>query len=333
LPNQLSQSKASEEGKEMGNFLMNDQETGLHQPAFTSEVNLLSENHISVERNVEELPIACEDTKDVSLLDENEGFMEVFKVFDVNQDGVICKQDIKAIFAKLKEGHSDASISNMIENFNQSENAEQVIQFSTFKRNVSSKIKNPFTEDDLHAAFQKVLKISDGIRILGSDSKQTCEILNIETIVEALNSEIIGNIGNLNKAELMIVFDEMIRDGITQGLTFEEFSCLIKEYATDCFLMFGALLTSNHKAVHNECAESQEDGIRILNVDGTLANPNSNINSIDASMPEVKYENPKRKLENTLEVADTLSLEEEEIDMNDWISDPCPEKQAKTDLI
>jgi len=50
LPNQLSQSKASEKGKEMGNFLMNDQENGLHQPAFTSEVNLLSENHISVEK-------------------------------------------------------------------------------------------------------------------------------------------------------------------------------------------------------------------------------------------------------------------------------------------
>jgi len=50
-------------------------------------------------------------------------------------------------------------------------------------------------------------------------------------------------------------------------------------------------------------------------------------------MPEVKCENPKRTLENILEVADTLSLDEEEIDMNDWISNPCQEKQAKTDLI
>jgi len=333
MPNQLSQSKASAEGKEMGNFLMKDQETGSHQPVSTSEVNLLSENLIDVERNVEEQPNTSEDTKDVALLDEDECFKEVFNVFDVNQDGVICKEDMKAIFAKLKEGHSDVSISNMIENFNQSENAEQVIQFSTFKRNVSFKIKNPFTEDDLHAAFQKVIKISDGIRIIGTDRKQECEIVNIETIVEALNSEVIDNIGNLNNAELKIVLDEMVRDGITQGLTFEEFSSLIKEYATDCFIMFGALFTSNHKAVHHECAEGQEDGIRILNVDGTLANSNSNINSIDASIPAVKCENPKRKLENTLEKAEILSLEEEEIDMNDWISDPCPEKQAKTDLI
>merc|ERR1719419_221441 len=138
--------------------------------------------------------------KDVSLLDEDEGFKEGFKVFDVNQDDVICKEDMKAIFAKLKEGHSDVSISNMIENFNQSENAEQVIQFSTFKRNVSSKIKNPFTENDLHTAFQKVLKISDGIRIIGADSKKECKIVNIETIVEALNSAIIENIGSLNNA-------------------------------------------------------------------------------------------------------------------------------------
>jgi len=309
MPNQLNQSKASEEGNETENFLMKNQENGSHQP----------------------------DTKDVTMLDDefihpNLSFKTLFRCFDVNQDGVICKEDVKATFAAIR-GYSDVSISNMIENFDQTENAEQVIQFPTFKRNASSKIKNPFTKDDLRKSFQKVIKISDGIQIIGTDSKQECEIVNIETIVEALNSAIIENIGSLNNAELMIVLDEMIRDGITQGLTFKEFAYLIKEYATDCFIMFGALLTSNHKAVHHECVEGQEDGIRILNVDGTLANSNSNINSIDASIPEVKCENSKRKLENTLEVADTLSLEEEEIDMNDWISDPCPEKQAKTDLI
>jgi len=237
MPNQLNQSKASEEGNETENFLMKDQETGSHQP----------------------------DTKDVTMLDDefihpNLSFKTLFRCFDVNQNGVICKEDVKATFAAIR-GYSDVSISNMIENFDQTENAEQVIQFPTFKRNASSKIKNPFTKDDLRKSFQKVIKISDGIQIIGTDSKQECEIVNIETIVEALNSEAIDNIGNLNNAGLKIVLDTMVRDGIngrgainkTQSLTFEEFSDLIKEYVESfiCLVLFTAYW------IHDPCPEKQ----------------------------------------------------------------------------
>jgi len=281
---------------------------------------------------------------------KDEDLIDLFKFFDVNQDGVICKEDMKDSFANMKEYQSDIPISNMIEHFNHSGYAEPVIlesfigwtytkigiKFSTFKSIVSSKIKNLFTEEDLRTAFQEVVKISDGIRIIGTDNKQEIEKVDIETIIEALNSEVLDHIGNLDNVELKVILDEMARDGHTQGLTYEEFSYLIKSYAkiTDCFIMFGALLTRNHKEVNNcEYALGQEDGIRVLNTDGTLANSSSYTGGFDASKPVVECETPKRKLENTHEVAETLTLEEKQIDTNDLISTGCPEKQAKTDLI
>jgi len=117
----------------------------------------------------------------------------------------------------------------------------------------------------------------------------------IETIIQALDSKTIDNIGNLDNAELKIILEEMVRDGITHGLTFEEFFKLIKDYAADCFIMFGALFTKNHNTVHQyECVGSLEDGIRVLNVDGTFANSNIKMNDVDSAKPLIKCENFKK---------------------------------------
>jgi len=149
--NYFNQSKDFELEKEMGNFLMKDVETSELEPALASMENLSRDNQASNVRNIAELPSVGEDTENVLMMNENEGFNETFNVLDVNKDGVICKEDMKAIFVRLNEDHSDASILSMIENFNQKENDKQVIHFTTFKSKVSSKIKNPFTEENLNS--------------------------------------------------------------------------------------------------------------------------------------------------------------------------------------
>jgi len=332
--NYFNQTKDLELEKEMGNFLMKDEETSELRPALASMENLSRVNHESIVRNIAELPSVGDDTENVVMMNENEGFDEIFNVLDVNQDGVIFKEDMKAIFVRLKEDHSDASILSMIENFNQKENDKHVIDFSTFKSKVSSKVRNPFTEENLKIAFQEVIKIADGVRITGSDNKPQSEIVDIETIIEALDSKTIDNVGNLDNAELKIILEEMVRDGITQGLTFEEFFNMIKDYAADCFLMFGALFTKNHNTVHQyECVGSQEDGIRVLNVDGTLANSNIKMNDADSTKPLIKCENFKRKLETSCEATEAMNLDVEESDNISLMINPSSEKQAKADYI
>ena len=96
--------------------------------------NALNDVEIAETRNDQEPWSSNQNTEDVKMLNEDECFQEIFQVFDENSGRVICKEDLKSTFSKMKEHYTEAEILSMMKNFNEVENRSPVIDFSTFKR-------------------------------------------------------------------------------------------------------------------------------------------------------------------------------------------------------
>jgi len=170
----------------------------------------------------------------------------------------------------MKEHHSDGAVRKMIRKFNQDENSTS-ISFSEFKEKLFSKIHNQCTETELSAIFHKVRDFTDGIKIVDTQNNIQGETIDIDTIFEALESDVIKDLGKLDKEDLKVILGEMKSDGLTQGLTHQEFMDEFKDYASNIYTMFGALLSGGHQDTHEiECDNETEDGIIIINSDGTL---------------------------------------------------------------
>merc|ERR1712141_213502 len=144
----------------------------------------------------------------------------------------------------------------MIRKFNEDEDSI-AIKFPAFEEKLFSKTNCPYTATDVSAVFRKVVEITDGIQISDSEDNVQNEAIEIDTIFEALDSDIVNNLGKLSKDDMKMILGEIKSDGATHGLTLPEFSNLLEEYSRDIFVMFGALLTGGHQSKHAHECENQ----------------------------------------------------------------------------
>jgi len=279
---------------------------------------------------------ASENDEEFEKVDEETYFREAFQVFDKNKDGFICKEDLKALFSSMNEDHSDSAISKMIGKFNQDENKNEFIPYSNFKEILFPKISNPYSQFELSNAFRKVREITDGIQILDTENITQNEVIEFDGILEALDTNLISGIGSLGKAELRVIISEIESGGTTYGVTLPEFSDLMEDYATNINVMFGALLLGDHQDEHQcDCENDTDDGIIVLNADGSLSTAHLQQETSSPVLEEVKN-SKKRLLQKADEFLHVESIMQDEI-INATISvpvenDTIPQKVTKIEF-
>ena len=214
---------------------------------------------------------SVEENSEMEIVDEETFFRETFGVIDKNNDGVICREDLKALFASMNEDHSDYAIGKMIGKFNDDGSKNVNISLIDFKEKLAPKLKTPIVESELLDVFQKVRDITDGIHISDSDNNPQNEVIELDMALEALDENVFSCIGHLSKPELKVIFQEMKDGGVTYGIPFSEFSELMEECCSNPYVLFGALLCRGHNEQHRaECEEDTEIGMSILDSNGCL---------------------------------------------------------------
>merc|ERR1712038_680161 len=119
----------------------------------------------------------------MEIVDEDTFFRETFVVIDKNNDGVICREDLKALFTSMNEDHSDYAIGKMIGKFNDDGSKNVNISLNDFKEKLAPKLKTSIVESELLDLFQKVKilrDITDGIHISDSDNNPQNEVIELD---------------------------------------------------------------------------------------------------------------------------------------------------------
>ena len=120
---------------------------------------------------------SVEENSEMEIVDEETFFRETFGVIDKNNDGVICREDLKALFTSVNGDHSDYGIGKMIGKFNDDGSKNVNISLIDFKEKLAPKLKTPIVESELLDVFQKVRDITDGIHISNSDNNPQSEVV------------------------------------------------------------------------------------------------------------------------------------------------------------
>merc|ERR1719361_3119809 len=176
--------KASEETKRES-VLKDENEKSLKIPKIEEpkESGFKDGNSEAVEEN-SEMEIVDEETLEETL------FREIFGVIDKNNDGVICREDLKALFASMNENHSDYAIGKMIGKFNDDSSKNVNISLADFKEKLAPELKTPIFESELLDVFQKVRDITDGIHISDSENNPQNEVIELDMALEALDENV-----------------------------------------------------------------------------------------------------------------------------------------------
>jgi len=290
--------------EEMGSTLMNDSNSNQEEPEVTTR-EVISQTILELNTNYD-TQNSCNIIQQVPLMDIDAVLQETFTILDSNGDGVICEEDLKNLFTEMKEKHSKAAISYFIKKFNRGSNQNQVIDFQTFKEKVAFKIENTLSEEDLKATFQKVSDITDGIRIIDSDNKPQGEIIQIELVIKALDSNIISSLGKFDKGQAKVILGEMVASGLTYGLNFQEFCTNIEEYTRDPFVIFGALLTGGCADERNGCENDKDYVVSIVKTSDTESWEHKNVLTPSTS------KTLKRKFDATSTTTNLIDIENDD---------------------
>ena len=105
--------------------------------------------------------------------EENESYKEAFEILDINEDGLICKDDVKTLLGMIDlyiyEDYNDALIEKMIGEFNQ-DGGRKYITFADFKRKLKPKISSPYNMTELSTMFHQIREITEGIPMVDRES-------------------------------------------------------------------------------------------------------------------------------------------------------------------
>lgn len=83
-------------------------------------------------------------------------YLEAFKLFDINQNGHISKEELKEVLSQFLQNPTDEEISDIIKEYDFKDNG--VVEFDEFTQlmnctNLSPNLDNQLVNSDLHAAF------------------------------------------------------------------------------------------------------------------------------------------------------------------------------------